>query len=77
MVNSITLTSLVPLVQDFGGFPRDLLGAPGDQVGFNVDQKRGGNSIEYRDEDPQIRKDYIEALKKEGAEFQMPESVYQ
>ena len=43
---------------------------------FNVDQKQGGNSIEYRDEDPQIRKDYIEALKKEGAEFQMPESVY-
>jgi len=60
-----------------GGFPRDLVGAPGDQVGFNVDQKRGGNSIEYRDEDPQIRKDYIEALKDEGAEFLMPESVYQ
>jgi hypothetical protein len=60
-----------------GGFPRDLVGAPGDQVGFNVDQKQGGNSIEYRDEDPQIRKDYIEALKKEGAKFLMPESVYQ
>ena len=59
-----------------GGFPRELVGAPGDQVGFNVDQKQGGNSIEYRDEDPQIRKDYIDALKKEGAEFLMPESVY-
>jgi quercetin dioxygenase-like cupin family protein len=59
-----------------GGFPRDLVGAPGDQVGFNVDQKQDGNSIEYRDEDPQIRKDYVEALKKEKTEFQMPESVY-
>ena len=52
-----------------GGFPRDLVGAPGDQVGFNVSQKQGGNSIESRDEDPQIRKDYIEALKKKARSF--------
>mgnify|MGYP003587721834 FL=1 len=59
-----------------GGYPRNLVGAPGDQTSFNLDQKKGGNSIEYRDEDPQIRKDYMEALEKNGAEFQMPETVY-
>jgi quercetin dioxygenase-like cupin family protein len=59
-----------------GGYPRALYGAPGAEVSFNLDQAQGGNSIEYRDEDPQIRKDYMEALRKEGAEFQMPESVY-
>jgi quercetin dioxygenase-like cupin family protein len=59
-----------------GGYPRNLVGAPGDQTSFNLDQKKGGNSIEYRDEDPQIRKDYREALEKNGGEFQMPETVY-
>jgi quercetin dioxygenase-like cupin family protein len=59
-----------------GGYPRNLVGAPGDEVSYNLDQRRGGNSIEYRDEDPQIRRDYIAALKKEGAEFQMPDSLY-
>jgi len=59
-----------------GGYPRNIVGAPGDQISYNLDQNLGGNSIEYRDEDPQIRKDYIEALKKEGADFQMPESLY-
>jgi hypothetical protein len=51
-------------------------GAPREETSFNLDQAEGGNSIEYKDEDPQIRKDYIEALEKEGAQFQMPESVY-
>jgi hypothetical protein len=59
-----------------GGFPRDVFGAPGEETSFNLDQAQGGNSIEYGDEDPQIRKDYIEALEKEGAQFLMPESVY-
>jgi quercetin dioxygenase-like cupin family protein len=60
-----------------GGYPRNLVGAPGDQTSYNLDQNKGGNSIEYKDEDPQIRRDFIDALEKEGAEFQMPESVYQ
>ncbi len=36
----------------------------------------GRHIISYPEEDPQVRKDYEEALKKEGAEFTMPESVY-
>ncbi|MBI4333759.1 MAG: cupin domain-containing protein [Chloroflexi bacterium] len=32
--------------------------------------------ISYRDEDPQVRKDYKMALDNEGVQFQMPESVY-
>ncbi len=59
-----------------GGYPRPYYGAPGDETTWNLDQIQGGNTIEYRDEDPQVRKDYLEALSKEGAEFQMPESVY-
>jgi len=59
-----------------GGYPRPVLGAPGDETTWNLDQTQGGNTIEYRDEDPQIRKDYLEALEKEGAEFQMPEVAY-
>lgn len=45
-------------------------------VGMNADLSQGGHTIGYREEDPQVRKDYQEALKKEGVEFQMPESVY-
>ena len=58
-----------------GGYPRNVTGAPGSEISYR-DQNEGGNTIEYRDEDPQIRKDYIEALKREGAAFQMPDSVY-
>lgn len=43
----------------------------------NLDIKKGGRTIEYRDEDPQIRKDYQEALKQEGIPFEMPESYWQ
>jgi mannose-6-phosphate isomerase-like protein (cupin superfamily) len=43
----------------------------------NLDIKKGGRTIMYRDEDPQIRKDYIAALKANGIEFQMPESYWQ
>ena len=59
-----------------GGYPRPYYGAPGDDTSWNVDQAQGGNTIEYRDEDPQIRKSFMEALAKEGAQFAMPESVY-
>lgn len=43
-------------------------------LGLGINQ--GGTSVLYREEDPQIRKDYKEALAKEGAKFQMPESLY-
>ncbi|MDP2730665.1 MAG: cupin domain-containing protein [Dehalococcoidales bacterium] len=36
----------------------------------------GGHTLPYYEEDPQVRKDYQEALKKEGVEFTMPEWVY-
>jgi len=43
---------------------------------LNLDIKQGGSTIEYRDEDPQIRKMFQEQLANEGAAFNMPEKVY-
>ena len=37
----------------------------------------GRHEVSYPEEDPQVRKDYQAALKKEGAKFTMPEAVYQ
>ena len=60
-----------------GGYPRRVKGIPGvDWWGLNLDIKQGGHTIEYRDEDPHIRKMFQEQLAKEGAEFNMPEEVY-
>ena len=60
-----------------GGYPRRVAGSPGDEViGNNLDIRRGGNTIEYRDEDPHVREMFQEALDREEAEFQMPEAVY-
>jgi len=54
-----------------------VMGVPGvDWRGLNLDVKEG-NTIEYRDEDPHIRKMFQEQLAKEGAEFNMPEEGYQ
>ena len=54
-----------------------MTGAPGDEViAQNQDINKGGNTIEYRDEDPQVRKMFEEALGNVGAEFAMPENVY-
>jgi hypothetical protein len=43
---------------------------------LNLDIKQGGHTIEYRDEDPYIRKMFQEQLAKEGADFNMPEEAY-
>jgi len=60
-----------------GGYPRRVKGIPGvDWRGLNLDIKEGGNTIEYRDEDPYIRKMFEEQLAKEGAAFNMPEEAY-
>jgi len=60
-----------------GGFPKRVMGVPGvDWRGLNLDVKEGGSTIEYRDEDPHIRKMFQEQLAKEGAEFNMPEEAY-
>ena len=60
-----------------GGFPQRIKGAPGeDSWDLNLDIKEGGNTIEYRDEDPQVRKMYQEQLDKENADFNMPGEVY-
>lgn len=40
--------------------------------GVRTSTKEGGTLIEYEDEDPQIRRDYEAALKKDGVSMQMP-----
>ncbi len=52
--------------------PGDINGVPG----LFVSHRLGGHLIEYEDEDPQIRIDYEEALKKNGVTSQMPPIVY-
>jgi hypothetical protein len=42
-----------------------------------VSSSEGGTLIDYPDEDPQIRRDYEEALKAKGVPFDMPDEVYQ
>ena len=37
----------------------------------------GGRTILYHEEDPYVRKFFMEKLAEEGCEFQMPESVFQ
>ena len=71
-------TSREPAVLAFlGGYPRRVKGIPGvDWWGLNLDIKQGGHTIEYRDEDPHIRKLFQEQLAKEGAAFNMPDEVY-
>lgn len=39
---------------------------------FDKDVKAGGDQIEYEDEDPAIRKEYIAELARSGLEFKMP-----
>jgi quercetin dioxygenase-like cupin family protein len=52
-------------------------GETGEEVsGIGAESSEGGFALSYREEDPQIRKMYKEALKQVGAEFRMPESVY-
>ena len=59
------------------GHPIATVGPPGVEViSMNADIKRGGNTIEYHDEDPMVRKLFEEALAKVGASFEMPEELY-
>ena len=55
-----------------------LLEGTGEEVVSNniYGIQEGGRSIHYRDEDPQVRKAYREALEREGVEFEMDESLY-
>jgi hypothetical protein len=54
-------------------------GRPGEQVLDKnaLDLNEGGSSIPYSDEDPFIRREYEELVRREGVEFRMDESFYQ
>jgi len=54
-------------------------GRPGEQVLDKnaLDLNEGGSSIPYWDEDPFIRREYEELVRREGVEFRMDESFYQ
>jgi len=54
----------------FGIFRASVLG------GVNVSIREGGNLIKYEDEDPRIRQDFEEELKKKGIECPMPPVTY-
>jgi hypothetical protein len=61
-----------------GGYPRRIdVPLGGEVVSRNEDLKAGGNTIEYRDEDPEIRRIFKETLARNNAPFNMPEDVYQ
>jgi quercetin dioxygenase-like cupin family protein len=61
-----------------GGYPARTQGPPGSKViHVNEDIKQGGNTIEYRDEDPMIRSMFEEALDTVGGKIDMPAELYQ
>jgi mannose-6-phosphate isomerase-like protein (cupin superfamily) len=43
---------------------------------LHVNVRQGGRTISYAEEDPLVRKMYIEVLQQEGIEFAMPQEVY-
>lgn len=51
-------------------------GARNDDNLFTT-QRQGGRTIDYPDEDPEIRRRFLEALKREGVECTMPDELYQ
>ncbi len=60
-----------------GGYPPRVSGEPGSlTVGNNQDIRAGGRTIEYRDEDPQVREIFRAELAANGATFDMPEDAY-
>jgi oxalate decarboxylase/phosphoglucose isomerase-like protein (cupin superfamily) len=54
-------------------------GRPGDpHIDYGaIDIKDGGTAIPYYDEDPYLRKEYVETLTKEGVKSRMEDSLYQ
>jgi len=53
-------------------------GRPGEEaIDYGaIEIKDGGTAIAYRDEDPYIRKEYEETLKREGVPSRMVDSIY-
>lgn len=47
-----------------------------NKAGVVTSIREGGTLIEYEDEDPRIRKDFMAALEREGVSFQMPPVEY-
>jgi hypothetical protein len=61
----------------FEGYPTRTEGAPGSiLIDVNQDIKQGGKTIQYRDEDPEVRRMFEEALRKNGGTFTMPEELF-
>ena len=50
--------------------------AKGQDLPLLVSNQEGGTLINYEDEDPQIRVDFVNALKKKGIECTMAPAVY-
>ena len=48
----------------------------GDEFIGYYSTREGGNLIEYEDEDPEIRRQFVEAISKDGIECQMPPVTY-
>ena len=43
---------------------------------MNRDIREGGNTIEYRDEDPEIRRAFEESLLEDEGQSNMPKDLY-
>lgn len=60
------------------GYPEPTVGPPGSEViSMNWNIKEGGNTIEYCDEDPMIRRMFKEAVERAGGKYDMPEDLFQ
>ena len=56
--------------------PEDRALVDGNDLPTLVSIRDGGTLLKYDDEDPEIRRRYVEALREEGVECTMPEAVY-
>jgi len=66
-------------VEDFREIPRkpwSRTGGKGAYIQLKGMESFTGMYIEYEDEDPRIRSDYIAAIRAEGVSFQMPDVSY-
>ena len=61
-----------------GDAPGRERGRPGEQaIDYGaIDMKEGGTAIPYYEEDPFLRKEYEETLKREGIVSRMDDSLY-
>ena len=59
-----------------GHMPLMTHGRDGDESDISIPYSEGGRLLDYEDEDPEVRRYFIEANRREGVECTMPPVTY-